>query len=104
MSQHHIITGRDDPGVNLPKPKRDYDSAEFYIEKRFASRWSWRSSYLWSRLYGNYSGLSQSDENGRTSPNVGRLYDYPLMMFQDGGPISSKRSSFISSRSERASD
>ena len=42
-------------------------------------------SYLWSRLYGNYSGLSQSDENGRTSPNVGRLWDYPLMMFQDGG-------------------
>ena len=44
-----------------------------------------RGSYLWSRLYGNYSGLSQSDENGRTSPNVGRLWDYPLMMFQDGG-------------------
>ena len=43
------------------------------------------SSYLWSRLYGNYSGLSQSDENGRTSPNVGRLFDYPVMMFQDGG-------------------
>jgi hypothetical protein len=36
-------------------------------------------------LFGNYSGLSQSDENGRTSPNVGRLFDYPLMMFQDGG-------------------
>ena len=42
-------------------------------------------SYLWSRLYGNYSGLSQSDENGRTSPNVGRGFDYPMMMFQDGG-------------------
>jgi hypothetical protein len=35
---------------------------------------------LWQLL-----GLSQSDENGRTSPNVGRLFDYPLMMFQDGG-------------------
>ena len=34
--------------------------------------WYLRTSYLWSRLYGNYSGLSQSDENGRTSPNVGR--------------------------------
>jgi hypothetical protein len=73
------------PGVNLPKPKRDYDSVEFSLEKRFANRWYLRSSYLWSRLYGNYSGLSQSDENGRTSPNVGRLYDYPMMMFQDGG-------------------
>ena len=73
------------PNVNLPKPTRDYDSVEFAVEKRFADRWSLRSSYLWSRLFGNYSGLSQSDENGRTSPNVGRLYDYPLMMFRDGG-------------------
>jgi hypothetical protein len=74
-----------DPVTALPKPKRDYDSVEFSLEKRFADRWYLRSSYLWSRLYGNYSGLSQSDENGRTSPNVGRLYDYPVMMFQDGG-------------------
>jgi hypothetical protein len=40
---------------------------------------------MWSRLYGNYSGLSQSDENGRTSPNVGRVFDYPLMMFNESG-------------------
>ena len=73
------------PGVALPLPVRDYDSLEFSIEKRLSNNWFIRSSYLWSRLFGNYSGLSQSDENGRTSPNVGRLYDYPLMMFQDGG-------------------
>jgi carboxypeptidase family protein/TonB-dependent receptor-like protein len=77
-----------DPGtvdVNLPKPKRDYDSVEFAIEKRFANNWFLRSSYLWSRLNGNYAGLSQSDENGRVSPNVGRGFDYPIMMFKDGG-------------------
>jgi hypothetical protein len=74
-----------DPFVAIPKPVRDYDSVEFAAEKRFANNWYFRGSYLWSRLYGNYSGLSQSDENGRTSPNVGRLWDYPLMMFQDGG-------------------
>ncbi len=74
-----------DPDVALPKAKRDYDSVEFAVEKRFAQNWFLRTSYLWSRLFGNYSGLSQSDENGRTSPNVGRLFDYPLMMFQDGG-------------------
>jgi hypothetical protein len=73
------------PRVNLPKPVRDYDSVEFALEKRMRNNWYIRPSYLWSRLYGNYSGLSQSDENGRTSPNVGRLWDYPLMMFQDGG-------------------
>jgi hypothetical protein len=73
------------PNVALPKPVRDYDSVEFAFEKRMRNNWYIRPSYLWSRLYGNYSGLSQSDENGRTSPNVGRLWDYPLMMFQDGG-------------------
>ncbi len=84
------------PNVPLPKAKRDYDSVEVALEKRFASSWYLRSSYLWSRLYGNYSGLSQSDENGRLSPNVGRLFDYPIMMFQDGGqpaygPLASDR-------------
>jgi len=74
-----------DPIVNLPKPQRDYDSVEVAAEKRLSNRWYLRTSYLWSRLFGNYSGLSQSDEDGRTSPNVGRLYDYPVMMFQDGG-------------------
>jgi hypothetical protein len=73
------------PGVPLPKAVRDYDSVELALEKRFASNWYLRTSYLWSRLFGNYSGLSQSDENGRTSPNVGRLWDYPMMMFADGG-------------------
>ena len=73
------------PITALPKAKRDYDSVEFAFDKRFRNNWYLRTSYMWSRLFGNYSGLSQSDENGRTSPNVGRLFDYPLMMFQDGG-------------------
>ncbi|MDO8680944.1 MAG: carboxypeptidase regulatory-like domain-containing protein [Acidobacteriota bacterium] len=73
------------PNVQNPKAVRDYDSVEFAFDKKYADNWYLRTSYMWSRLYGNYSGLSQSDENGRTSPNVGRLWDYPLMMFQDGG-------------------
>jgi len=71
--------------VAMPKAVRDYDAVEFSFDKRFANSWYLRAAYTWSRLYGNYSGLSQSDENGRTSPNVGRLFDYPVMMFQDGG-------------------
>lgn len=73
------------PKVALPTAVRDYDSVEFAFDKRFRNNWFLRTGYQWSRLNGNYSGLSQSDENGRTSPNVGRLFDYPLMMFQDGG-------------------
>lgn len=73
------------PGVPLPKAVRDYDGVEFTFDKRFADNWSLRSSYLWSRLHGNYSGLSQSDEDGRTSPNIGRVFDHPLMMFDEKG-------------------
>ena len=74
--------------VALPKPKRDYDGVELALNKRMSNNWSGRVSYLWSRLYGNYSGLSQTDENGRQSPNVGRLYDYPVMVFdQTGQPV-----------------
>jgi hypothetical protein len=76
-----------DPVTALPKAKRDYDSVEFSVEKRFSAQWYLRTSYLWSRLYGNYSGLSQSDENGRTSPNVGRSFDYPLMAFDGRGEV-----------------
>ena len=76
------------PNVNLPKAKRDYDAVELRFEKRLANRWYLNVGYTWSRLYGNYSGLTQSDENGRTSPNVGRLFDYPAMMFdQHGQPV-----------------
>ena len=73
------------PNVPLPKPVRDYDAVELALDKRMNNNWYLRTSYTWSRLFGNYSGLTQSDENGRTSPNVGRLFDYPAMMFEDGG-------------------
>jgi hypothetical protein len=76
------------PRTPLPKAVRDYDSVELFVDKRLSNNWSLRTSYLWSRLYGNYSGLSQSDENGRTSPNVGRLWDYPMMMFDENGQAS----------------
>lgn len=68
-----------------PKARRDYDAVELSLDRRYADRWALRASYLWSRLHGNYSGLSQSDENGRTSPNVGRGFDHPLISFNQTG-------------------
>jgi hypothetical protein len=69
----------------FPKAVRDYDALELTFDKRFADNWALRTSYTLSRLYGNYSGLTQSDENGRTSPNVGRLFDYPVMSYDEQG-------------------
>jgi outer membrane receptor protein involved in Fe transport len=68
-----------------PKAKRDYDGVEFRLRKRLSNRWSLNTSYLWSRLYGNYGGLASSDEDGRTSPNVDRAFDGLYMSFDETG-------------------
>jgi len=66
------------PGIPTPpKPVRHYDAMELRLDKRFATNYQFAFSYTLSRLYGNYSGLASSDENGRTSPNVNRYYDQP---------------------------
>lgn len=74
-------------GTQIPAPKavRDYDSVEAVFNRRLANKWAFRFSYAWSRLFGNYSGLTQADEPGRSDPNVGRLFDAPFIMFDQTG-------------------
>jgi hypothetical protein len=45
-----------------PKPKRQYDALELTLERRLTAGWFGNFSYTLSRLYGNYAGLSNSDE------------------------------------------
>lgn len=68
-----------------PPAQRDYDGVEFKFKKRLANRWSLDTSYLWSRTWGNYSGLSSSDENGRNAPSVLRFFDGLYMSFDQAG-------------------
>jgi outer membrane receptor protein involved in Fe transport len=68
-----------------PPAIRDYDGLEFRVRKRLSNHWSLDGSYLLSRLWGNYSGLASSDENGRTSPNVERMFDGIYMSFDETG-------------------
>jgi Carboxypeptidase regulatory-like domain/TonB dependent receptor len=76
------------PDLITPKPVRKYDGLEFRLNKRFSNNWSGTASYLFSRLWGNYSGLASSDENGRTSPNVNRYYDNTVMSYDaNGNPV-----------------
>jgi outer membrane receptor protein involved in Fe transport len=60
---------------NQPKPTRDYDGVEFRLQKRLSNNWQATATYLYSRLNGNYSGLTSSDENNRNSPSVNRFFD-----------------------------
>jgi hypothetical protein len=76
------------PNAVTPKPKRNYDGIELRLNRRWANNWTGQLSYLYSRLYGNYSGLASADENGRTSPNVNRYFDHTVMMYgAEGKPI-----------------
>jgi len=69
-----------------PFPVRDYDAAEITFQKRMANNWSLTSNVVFSRLYGNYSGLSNSgSESNRNSPNVTRLWDGLFMGFTEKG-------------------
>jgi hypothetical protein len=66
--------------VPMPKARRDYDAVELEVSRRFGGGLALRGSLTWSRLWGNYSGLANSDEvlgraAGRRSPNVNRSFD-----------------------------
>lgn len=66
-------------------PQRRYDALEIKLDRRFSKNYFFNVAYTYSRLYGNYSGLASSDENGRTSPGVNRFFDLPHLGFTYGG-------------------
>ncbi len=81
-----------DTGIpNTPKPIRHYDAVEARVDKRFSNHYQFVVSYTWSRLFGNYSGLASSDENGRDSPNVNRYYDMPWQYATQTGVLAAGR-------------
>ena len=82
------------------QPKRRYDGLEFVFERRLSDDWYFNANYTYSRLHGNYTGLSSSDEahlvDGRLSPGVTRAFDLPFIGFTaegqpDNGPLPTDR-------------
>jgi hypothetical protein len=77
-------------GVPLtPKAVRNYDGVEFRLDGRFSEgllrRLNYNASYTYSRLWGNWGGLANSDENGRSDPNVSRAFDLSVGNFDSKG-------------------
>ena len=58
----------------LPDFQRSYNGVTLELTKRMANHWAMSGSYTLSRLYGNYEGLGDSDEQvlGGGNPNSGR--------------------------------
>jgi hypothetical protein len=69
----------------LAKPQRRYDALQLEYDSRFISNFQFNVNYTFSRLYGNYSGLASSDEDGRLSPGVNRFFDLPYLGFTASG-------------------
>ena len=68
-----------------PAAEREYDGLTLTFRKNFSNSWGLNASYTYSRLYGNYSGLASSDEDGRLSPNVNRFFDGLQSSFDANG-------------------
>jgi hypothetical protein len=65
-----------DLGARFEEPIHDYDSVEFYADKRFADNWGVQASYRWSRLEGNFEGFYRND-NDQSDPGITSLFDFP---------------------------
>jgi hypothetical protein len=74
-----------------PKANRRYDGVEFRLTRRGGAKWFGQVSYTYSRLYGNYSGLTATDISdgggARNSPNVDRAFDGPQMSYDAHGNL-----------------
>jgi carboxypeptidase family protein len=79
------------PCTNCPPTipaQRDYDGVEFRLTET-TKRWNGMFSYTWSRLWGNYSGLTSSMQEdgggGRNAPNNSRAFDEPMFSWTAQG-------------------
>ena len=69
----------------VPQATRKYDSVEFSLRGRPTNHLQLQTSYTYSRDWGNYAGLANSDENGRSNPNNDRAFDLPYYYFDSSG-------------------
>ena len=74
-----------------PPASRRYDAIDVRLMRRAAHGINGSVTYTWSRLWGNYSGLTAtdiSDGQGRNGANTDRAFDEPYMSFDaHGRPI-----------------
>ncbi|MBZ5683315.1 MAG: TonB-dependent receptor [Acidobacteriia bacterium] len=82
------------PPDRLPPAQRSYDAVELRLTKGLSQHWFGMFSYTYSKLRGNYTGLTSSDVSdgqlgGRSSPNNSRAFDEPYFSFNSFGGSSS---------------
>jgi hypothetical protein len=76
-----------------PKAVRNYDGLEMRLSMTPSPHWTATVSYTYSSLWGNYTGLTTTDqsdggESGRNSPDTSRAFDEPFYYFKADGTSS----------------
>jgi Carboxypeptidase regulatory-like domain len=74
----------------MPKAIRNYDGLELRLTKAPSKGWAGMFSYTWSSLWGNYNGLTNTDQidggfPGRNSPDTSRAFDEPFYYYGANG-------------------
>jgi hypothetical protein len=74
-----------------PKAMRAYDGLEFRLTRAASSKWFGQLSYTYSKMTGNYSGLTATDISdgggGRQGGDVSRAFDEPFGSFDAHGKV-----------------
>jgi len=73
-----------------PTAVRNYDGLELRLTKITSKGFAGMFSYTWSSLWGNYTGLTTTDQidggtTGRASPDTTRSFDEPFYYFTAAG-------------------
>jgi len=73
-----------------PKAIRNYDGVEFRFTLTPTTHWAALLSYTYSSLWGNYAGLTTTDQSdggttGRDSPDTSRAFDEPFYYYGANG-------------------
>jgi hypothetical protein len=77
---------------NNPTAVRNYDGLELRLTKSTSKGWAGMISYTYSSLWGNYTGLTTTDQidggnTGRDSPDTTRSFDEPFFYFGANGKL-----------------
>jgi hypothetical protein len=76
--------------VEAPKAQRTNTSFELSARKKFSNNWQVLTSYVWSRLEGNYDGTFQNS-TGQLDPNINSAFDYADFLVNAEGHLSNER-------------
>jgi len=76
--------------LGYPAAERNYYALELTFNRRFANNWMLQGSYVWSHLYGNYEGYTNSDV-GQSDPGLTQTFDYPGLLEHGSGDLPNDR-------------